>query len=89
MHALHSAFHPDASQHHRIFLMFLHTKDETEQLVSCRTRQTVSQRENIAGSSPKNIDRASLLSQAVYRNAEHVWGARAAHQAHTQQPEGL
>jgi len=56
--------------------------------VSCRTRQTSHQSENIAGSPPKNVDSASLLSQAVHRNAGHVWGERAAHQAHASAARG-
>lgn len=61
--------------------MILGTKDKTEQLCPLEQGRPVSQSENITGSPPKTVDRASLLSQAVQRNARHVWGEQAAHQA--------
>lgn len=68
--------------------MILGTKDKTEQLCPVEQGRPVSQSENSTGSPPKIIDRASLLSQAVQRNARHVWGERAAHQARASAASG-
>lgn len=74
---LHSAFHPKAEQYRRIFLM-LTGRWNKRVTVSAEQGRPVSQRKNIAGSPPKHADSASLLSQAMQRNARCVWGARAA-----------
>lgn len=68
--------------------MFLGMKDQTERLCPAEQGRPVSQSENIPGSPPKNVDRASLLSVAMHRNARHVWGERAAHRAHTSTASG-
>lgn len=68
--------------------MFLGSKDKTEQLCPVEQGRPVSQGGNTAGSPPKNVDRASLLSQAVPRNVRHVWGEQAARQAHASTASG-
>lgn len=68
--------------------MFLGSKDKREQLCPVERGRPVSQGGNTTGSPPKNIDRASLLSQAVPRNVRHVWGERAARQAHASTASG-
>lgn len=73
---LHSAFHPKAEQYHRIFLVLVGTLNKTV-TVPVEQGRPVSQSENIAGSPPKTTDSASLLSQALQRNARHAWGATA------------
>lgn len=56
------------------FPMFLGKKDKTEQLCPVEQGRPVSQSENMSGRlSKKKLDRASLLSEAVYRNAQ-IWG---------------
>lgn len=64
-------------------------KGKTEKLCPVEQGRPVRQSEKIAGSPPKNVHRACLLSQAVHRNARHVWEERAARQAQAGAVMGL